>query len=145
MIKADAVVAGLLQHLHSKGLVRWSLTQTFNEGPVPSAHLERMPSSPHTAVAVYVYNEDRTRDEHNPDIYVQLRFRAAGDDPRVVKALADNVFAELNWTDDHAPESWPGNIEVLHSKCVVRAPRVLDQNTRWESPDSYRLTINPGE
>lgn len=145
-VEAVPVLEGLGQHLAAKGLVQYKASGVYSENALLPAYLMgRIPPNPDTVVAANIYMDDRSRDPFNPDIYIQLRFRAAGLDPRAVYRLADKVFAELNWGDDHLHEVWPNGVRVLHSTRVVRADIALDGSNRYELPDSYRITFNPGE
>jgi hypothetical protein len=145
-IDSRRALEALCQHLHDKGLARYSLTDApVEEMGRPWVVWGELPDQPDTAVAVVQYDDDRSRDTHNPDFYFQLRFRAAGQDLRLVNSLADVVFAELHWTDDHDPEVWSGGVHVLHSTRVVRAVSPPDANGRYERFDSYRITFNPGD
>ena len=138
------VIEGLGLHLSAKGLVQYG-SSVYTENPTRPAYVAgALPGAPDTAVAMNVYNIDRSRDSFNPDFYIQLRFRAAGRDLRTVYRLADNVFAELHWADDHLHEVWPNGVRVLHSQFLSRTDVAPDGNGRYEVADSYRITFNPG-
>lgn len=142
------IMEALGYHLTNRGLARYNPTGAMTEDPAkPLFVLGPAPAKPDTTVTAMIYNDDRGRDKFNPDFYIQLRFRAAGQDLRVVERLADNVFAELDWETGRPDETWPGGVRVQSSRRTVRAPSAPDGNTpkRYERADSYRITVNPGE
>lgn len=147
-VETADVLTGLATHLYNVGLGRYS-TSTYTEDPTkPGIFFIEMKDAPNTAVALTVYMWDRTRDSHNPDVYVQLRIRAAPGSNLAVDRLADRFAADLHWADDHPPEVWAfgsRKMHVLNSIQVVRTQPVKDSNNRWERFDSYRITFNPGE
>lgn len=104
-----------------------------------------LPAEPPTALAMSVYDDARDRDAWNPDLYVRLRFRAAGLDPRVVNNLADRVFEHIHTAEPGDRQQWPGGVNVLTCLRVVRAQSAPDANGREMRADSYRITINPGD
>lgn len=140
------VLASLVAHLAEKNLIQWNPSLGYSENPIkPAARFGILTDLPGTQVSVNTYDHSTARDDHNPDVFVQLRFRAAGRDPRVVDRLADAVFAELHWPDFHPSENWPGGVHVLQSRRVVRGLSAPDSSDRYERPDSYRITFNPGD
>ena len=141
------VLEALGYHLTDLGLARYNPNAAMTEDPIkPLFVLGPAPATPNTTVSVTPYNDDRSRDKYNPDYYIQLRFRAAGQDLRVVERLADKVFAELDWEPGTRPdEVWPGGVRVQSSRRTVRAPSAPDGSKRFERADSYRITVNPGE
>lgn len=149
-IDPTRLVHSLCTLMRDEGYWQFSLTSPYSENRnKPAAFFGGMPTDPHTAVTVRVYDEDTSRDDHNPDIFVQLRFRAAGKDIRAVEDLADKAFQRLHWPAEHQPEvwpprGWPDSVHVLMSRRVVRGIAGQDANERWERADSYRFTINPG-
>lgn len=145
-VDTSMVQAALVAHLASKNLIQWNPSLGYSENPNrPAGRFGILTDSPATQVSINVYDHSTARDDHNPDIFVQLRFRAAGRDPRVVDRLADAVFAELHWSDSHPAENWPGGVHVLQCRRVVRGPSAPDSSDRYERPDSYRITFNPGD
>ncbi|MFE7746870.1 hypothetical protein ACFU5M_31725, partial [Nocardia sp. NPDC057455] len=78
----SALLQALAQHLAAAGLARYSLTGYSGDDPArPAVAFEQLPAAPDTAVSMAVYNHLTDRDRWNPDVYVRLRFRAAGVDP----------------------------------------------------------------
>lgn len=141
---AAPVMVALARMLHDAGLVQYNATGGYTENPNrPAVTFGRLPDKPLTAVCIAVYNESRADDDGNPDVYVQLRFRAGGS-PLATERLADSVFARLHWSDNHPREIWPGDVVVLLSRRTVRAPLAVDGNDRYERADSYRIHVNPG-
>lgn len=134
-----AVETALAQRLATLGLVRYEPGGMYGEAGLPAVFFGAMPDTPHDALVINTYNDDRSRDDHNPDIYIQIRGRSAGRDPRAVDQLMDGLFDALH---DTSHTTW-GTVRVLLCRRVVRAPRDPDQNGRWTRPDSYRITANP--
>lgn len=141
----NRLVAALCAMMRDEGYWQYSLTAPYTENrDKPAAFFGGLPMDPHTAVTVRVYDLDTSRDDHNPDVFVQLRFRAAGKDIRAVEKLADRAYDRLHWPKEHPPEVWPEDVHVLQSRNQVRGIAGQDSNERWERADSYRITINPG-
>ena len=147
MIAQDRVLTSLAKHLATQGLVQYHETAPYTENPLlPAVTFGALPKDVPTAVSLNVYNYDPQRDKYNPDVYVQLRFRAGvAFNPLAVHRLADKVFAELDWPENKDPELWPGGVRVQHVCRVVSGLVTPDGNNRYERPDSYRITLNPGE
>ncbi len=129
----------LAQHLAALGLVRYEPGSVYGTGTLPAVFFGAMPDTPNDAIVINTYNDDRSRDDHNPDLYVQIRGRSAGRDPSNVDRLMDSIFDALH---DTSHQTW-GSVRVLLCRRVVRAPRDPDANTRWTRPDSYCITLNP--
>ena len=129
----------LAQHLADLGLARYEPNGVYSATGLPAVFFGAMPDKPDTALVINTYNDDRSRDDHNPDIYIQIRGRSAGRDPRAVDRLMDGLFDALHDTS-HA--QW-GDVRVLLCRRTVRAPRDPDANGRWTRPDSYLITVNP--
>lgn len=127
-------------HLTTNGLTRYSPTYTGTG--LPAVFRGRLPDKPDAAVLINVYNEDYTRDDGSPDLYVQFRFRTPGQDTRTTNALAHSVFQLLHFTTDESNEVWAG-VRVLNSRRTIAGPVELDGNNRYSRPDSYRITVNP--
>lgn len=142
---ATDLVAALGQRLADLGLAQYSPGGTYTEDPArPAFAWNELPAQPDTAVSASIYNDARDRDEHNPDVYVRLRWRAAGEDPTAVDDHADAAFHALNMPEHQAsPQTWPGGVRVLDVRRVGRAQPVADANGRWTRADSYRITLNP--
>lgn len=141
------LVEALAQHLAAANLAQYNPAGGYTENPaLPAVTFEVLPPAPDTAVSIAVYNDLRDRDAWNPDIYVRLRFRAAGLDSRRVNDLADAVFEFLRTDEPTGPrQSWPAGVNVLTCFRVVRAQSATDNNGRFMRADSYRITLNPGE
>lgn len=139
------LLEALAQHLTNLGLARWDPNlNTYPAGALPVVFFGQLPDKPDTAILLNAYNDDRTRDAATPDYYVQLRFRAAGRDPRTVNRLADSVFRAL---DDRLHERsntvWAG-VNILSCIRHIRGPAALEASNRYTRPDSYTITTNPG-
>lgn len=134
-------LASLAQHLASSGLARYSETGKYTNTGLPAVFFGQLPPTPDAAILINVYNQDNTRDDDSPDMYVQLRYRTPGSDPRTTENLADSVFALLH---DVSNTVW-GTTRVLLCRRVIRGPIAPDATTptRYTRPDSYRVTINP--
>jgi hypothetical protein len=134
------VLRSLAAHLADSGLARWNSDSTpYGAGTLPAIFFEHLPDKPDNALAIAAYNDDRTRDRDNPDIYIQIRGRAAGTNPLAVHDLMDRVYAAL---DDSSHALW-GTTRVLICLRHIRGPLITDANNRWTRPDSYTITINP--
>lgn len=134
-----AVEDALAQRLHSLGLVRYEPTGIYGTGTLPAVFFGAMPDTPNDAIVINTYNDDRSRDDDNPDYYLQIRGRRAGRDPRAVDQLMDAIYRAIH---DTSHQMW-GSVRVLLCRRVVRAQRDPDANGRWTRPDSYRITANP--
>lgn len=129
----------LAEHLADLGLARYNPTGTYTGLSLPAVFFGTMPDKPDDALVINTYNDDRSRDDHNPDIYIQIRGRSAGRDPRAVDRLMDRIFDALH---DTSHQTW-GSVRILLCRRTVRAPRDPDANGRWTRPDSYVITVNP--
>lgn len=133
------VETALAQHLDDLGLARYNPAGIYTGGGLPAVFFGAMPDTPDDALVINLYDDDRSRDDRTPDLYMQIRGRCAGRDPRDVDRLMDSIFDALH---DTSHQQW-GSVRVLLCRRVVRAPRDPDANQRWTRPDSYRLTVNP--
>lgn len=139
------VVPALARKLHADTIVQYNETGGYTENPNrPAVVFGVLPASPLTAVSIMCYNESRTGDEYNPEVYVQLRFRAGGS-PLAVERLANKPFALLHWAENHPLEIWPGGVAILLSRHLSRTPIIQSGTNQYERADSYRLNVNPGE
>lgn len=134
-----AVEAALAQHLADLGLARYTPTGVYTGTGPPAVFFGAMPDKPDDAIVINTYNDDRSRDDDNPDYYLQIRGRRAGRDPRAIDQLMDAICREIH---DASHQTW-GSVRVLLCRRVVRAPRAPDANGRWTRPDSYVITVNP--
>lgn len=139
-MNSSTVLDGLARYLADAGLVRYSPTGVYPAGGLPAVVFGAMPDAPADVVAINVYDDSRDRDDWNPDVYVQLRFRTAGRNPSTTDDLGDGVFNELHLLDHTV---FPGGVRLLIARRVIRAPHDQDAAGRYSRPDSYRLTINP--
>ncbi|RJO69771.1 hypothetical protein D5S18_28125 [Nocardia panacis] len=134
-------VDALARYLHSAGMARYQPIGAYPEGDIPAVFFNLLPAKPEAALAITVYDELFDRDDHNPDLFVQLRWRAAGTDPRTVDLTADATSRILH---DRAHLTFPGNVRVLLCRRKVRGLTTPDSNGRYERADSYVFTLNPG-
>ena len=132
------VEADIAARLAATGEIQYEADGVYS-GTSPAVVFGRIPDKPDNLIAVNIYDDQRDRDDTSPDVYVQLRFRTGGRDPRTTNALADSVFLAIH---DASNVVW-GTTSVLHCRRVVRAPIGADDNGRYERADSYRLTLNP--
>ncbi|MGV9662580.1 minor capsid protein [Nocardia niigatensis] len=134
-------VDALARYLASAGLARYEPTGPYLDGSAPAVFFNQLPDSPDTAVAITVYDELFDRDDHNPDLFVQLRWRAAGLDPRDVDELADNASRALH---DRTHIQLANGVRVLLCRRRIRGLALPDSNARFERSDSYVFTLTPG-
>lgn len=112
-----------------------------NSLTLPAVVFGAMPDKPDNAVTINVYDSSIARDDPaNPDYWVQFRYRAAGQDPRTVGDMADNL-AHILLDKTHVPLT--PEVEVRHATRTVRTPAGMDDNRRYERADSYRLSLKP--
>jgi hypothetical protein len=122
------------------GLVRYSPTGAYADTGLPPVFHGAMPALPVSAVTVNVYDDQRGRDNHSPDVYVQVRARLDTRNPREINDLLAQVFEAFQHTTLYI---WPGGVRVLVCERVSRAPLGADTNGRYERADNYRFTLNP--
>ncbi|MGM5065729.1 phage tail terminator protein [Rhodococcus qingshengii] len=138
------LLEALAQRLNDLGVARYDPNiDVYPEGPLPVVFFGQLPDKPATAILLNAYNADHSRDQGNPDYYVQLKFRTAGRDPRTVDRLADAVFRALDdlYNDRHTTR-W-GDVLVMLCHRHIRGPAMQDLNSRYTRPDSYTITTNP--
>lgn len=137
---AAEVRVAVAEHLAAHGLAVHAPSGAYPPGlDAPAVFYGAMPEAPDLAVTVNVYDWQTGRDKHNPDVYVQMRWRG-GPDPREVDDYAERAFALL---DEAARYTLPGGVRVLLSRRVVTSEAGRDSNGRYERPESYRFTIHP--
>lgn len=140
----EALEDALAKHLAALGLARYTPDGIYTATGLPAIFFGKLPDKPDTAILINTYNEDRGRDQSTPDFYVQLRFRTAGRDKRTTDRLADTVFRELDdLVNDRSNQVWAG-VNILSCHRILRVPAAQDTTLRYERPDSYRITTNPG-
>lgn len=136
------IIDSLARHLAATGLVRYDPDGDYGPGTLPAVFVGEMPATPDAAVLLNVYNDSRDRDPDraNPDVWVQVRCRTPGRDPRVTDDLADAIFDVL---DDKTRYVMPGGVNVARSIREVTADSEPDGNGRYSRPDSYKFHLNP--
>ncbi len=141
-VDTGTFVDSLSRYLESAGLVRYQPVGAYPpDGPAPAVFFNLLPDSPEGALAVTVYDEVFDRDDHNPDLYIQLRWRTAGADPRTTDTVADSANRLLH---DQSGLIFPGDVRVLLCRRKVRGLTTPDSNGRYERADSFVFTLNPG-
>lgn len=138
----DQLEAALAQRIAGAGLARYNPTGTYTPTGLPVILFGQIGDKPDGAIHINTYNEDYSRDDGTPDLYVQLRFRTPGQDKRTTNALAHQVFLLLNFTDEVSNQVWSG-LPVLNCRRIITGPIAPDANGRYTRPDSYRITVNP--
>lgn len=138
------LLEALAQHLTDLGLARYAPNGIYVGEGLPAIFFGQLPDKPDTAILLNAYNDDRSRDQGNPDYYVQLKFRAAGRDPRTVERLGDSVFRALDdlHNERHNGHTW-GDVRILLCHRHIRGPIALEATNRYTRPDSYTITTNP--
>lgn len=133
----------IAQYLVVKGLARYDPDGMYPaaDHPLPAAYVNvGFPvSGPADAVTIRVYDDQRTRDAGTPDVYVQLRFRRHGEDPRLVENTADAVCDLL---DDKRHLKLPNGIGVKLVNRKVAGMAEPDTSGKWQRPDSYLFTLD---
>ena len=138
----DTLQTAIAQHLTTAGLARYAATGAYTPTGLPAVLFGKLPDKPDAAILINVYSEDYTRGDGSPDLYVQLRYRTPGQDPRPVNALAHQVFQLLHFEADESNQVWAG-VNILNCRRIIAAPVEQDGNNRYSRPDSYRITVNP--
>ncbi len=137
----EQIRRAIAAHLAAEGVVDYRPTDPYPDGlTVPAVFEVAMPESPDRAVTIGVYDWNTTRDKHNPDVFVQLRFRGAPHDIASVDGPADHTFAVLDEAERYV---MPGGVRVLQSIRKVTTNPARDANGRFERFESYRFTVNP--
>lgn len=137
-----ALFVGIAQHLADHGLVRYAPTGIYPPaGPTdpPAAYYRQRPDTPADAVTITVYDENYDRDDGNPDVYVQLHYRRAGTDPRIVDQYAETVRETLH---DRSRFTLPNGIGVKLCRRKIAGMSDPDTSGRWSRPDSYVFTLD---
>lgn len=140
MTDTRTLVDALARHLAAAGLARYTPTGVYSGAGLPAAFDSLLPATPDAAVALTVYDEQYGRDDHNPDVFIQFRWRTAGKDPRTTNDVADAASRLLH---DASHLLLPGGVRVLLCRRQIRGITTPDSNGRFERADSYRLTLNP--
>ncbi|QIS18530.1 phage tail terminator protein [Nocardia terpenica] len=131
----------LARHLAALGLARYQPTDAYPSGALPAVFWNLLPPKPDDAISITIYDEAFDRDDHNPDVYVQLRWRTAGSDPRTTDDAADLAARSLH---DISHLTLPGGVRVLLCRRKIRGLTTSDATGRFERADSYVFTLNPG-
>ncbi|MBH0778821.1 phage tail terminator protein [Nocardia bovistercoris] len=140
MIDATEFVEALARYLDASGLARYVASGAYPPGDACAVTFAGLPTSPDAAVALTVYDEQYGRDDHNPDVFVQMRWRTAGTDPRTTDSVADAARRLLH---DATHVQLPDGPRVLLCRRRIRGGTTPDSNSRYERADSYVFTLNP--
>lgn len=142
MLTDREVVDALGQWMDANGIGTYDPHAVYSDNnPAPVVLTGAMPDTPDAAVTINIYDWQIDRDDTgNPDVWVQFRFRAAGNDPRIVGDYADKLAAHLL---DHTHIILAPGVQVRHAARTVRTPVGMDGNRRYERSDSYRLSMKP--
>ena len=132
-------VDGIARYLMAQGIVRYGLPAP-PPGPLPAVYLSGLPATPDGAVSIIVYDERFDRDDQNPDVFCQFRWRTAGKDIRTTDDLADAAKAILH---DMSHVTLPNGVVVALCRRRIRGLTVPDDNGRYERADSYQFILNP--
>lgn len=134
----SAIIDALATHLADEGVAAYSPTGAYADGGLPVVVFGRMPATPDTVIVLNTYNEQTQRaGKAAPDVFVQVRCRTAGRDPRTTEQLSDTIYRLI----DRPHQQW-GPVTVRDCNRVVYAPIGADENGRYERADSYRAHIN---
>lgn len=147
-ITSGRTALALALHLLDVGLVQYTDPEhpgaAYIEDPLkPACFLGRMDQSPTSAVAIVGYYEDRSSDRYNPDVYVQLKFRAEGADPLALDDMAARFAGLLDWGEHPDPEVWPNDLHVLRCRRTSNTPADNTDGRDYTRYDSYRITTSP--
>jgi Bacteriophage minor capsid protein len=139
---SNRLLSGIAQYLASAGVARYSATGAYTGTGLPAVFTGALPDAPAAAICLVVYDDDRDRDDWNPDLYVQIRARAGTADPRPTDDLSDLIFDTLHNAEHYL---LAGGQRVLLSRRTIRTQPTMDDAKRWSRADSYRFTLNPVE
>lgn len=143
MIPTNTLYHGFGQWLHDQGVAVYEPNGMYDpDTALPAVIVGDLPDTPNAVIGLTVYDENTSRGGRGtPDLYLQIRFRLPGLDPRPVDKVADNLSDILH---DKSDITLPGGVPVLHAYRTIRGPTWKDDSgKRRERPDSYRLTLNP--
>ncbi|MBF6460154.1 hypothetical protein IU433_14025 [Nocardia puris] len=140
MIDPGQFLDSFARHLDAAGLARYIPIGAYPPGTLPAITFTLLPPEPDAAVALTVYDEVLDRDDHNPDIFVQLRWRTGGTDPRTTDAVADAATRHLH---DARHVRLPDGPRILLCRRRIRGVTAPDSNGRYERADSFVFTLNP--
>lgn len=140
MIDTGQFVESFARYLDAAGLARYVPDGAYGPGALCAVTFDLLPPGIDAAVALAVYDEIYDRDDHNPDVFMQLRWRTTGTDPRTTNNAADAATRHLH---DASRIQLPDGPRVLLCRRKVRGVTTPDSNGRYERADSYRFTLNP--
>lgn len=142
-VSAFYVAKAMAAHAHDLGLVFYGAT--YDDPTRPLVTFGDLPENPVSAVSFNVYDvgteHDDNLDVDNPLVFIQCRFREAGDDGG--QAVHDRAHAFFEGMHSQTPGTWPGGVAPLWCLRTITAPAELD-NGHWSKADSYEIRYNPG-
>ena len=118
--------------LESRGIGRWSPGSPFGPDEV-GIFLRFVPDRPKSVITLTPYNVSDTPALNTGLLGVQVRTRAAGQDPRATENLADRIFRELH--GQRYP--WAGATHAYRASGVSlgQDPKTL----MWSRSDNYYI------
>ena len=143
-IAPNAVLDALAQHMADVGIAVYNASGIYTGtltlpaiyfGPFSTTGPDRAVTLNHYGTDPDIFTVDTT-----PEMYVQIRWRGTKD-PRVVRDDAWRGFLALH----NASGSWPGGIDVRDLTRHIDGPLDADTNGRLIKPDSYTLSLQPGD
>lgn len=125
-----------------QGLARYQGAGSAN---LPALMFGQGFDSPDRAVILNLYDDVRTEDAWNPDLYIQFRYRTDAEDTLAVHEIADRFYQRLDFQHSHQLSrlKLPGGVTVQWAERRIATDATPDAVGRWTRADSYRLTLNP--
>lgn len=125
-----------------EGLARYNGAGSTN---LPTVMFGQGFDDPDLAVILNFYDDVRTEDAWNPDLFIQFRYRASTEDSLAVHEIADRFYQRLDFEHSHQLSRLilPGGVTVQWAERRITTDATQDAAGRWTRADSYRLTLNP--
>lgn len=127
------IAVGIARYLHERGTVAFDET-----GVTGNAFIDVMPSQPDLAVTLTAYGGEPGEVRYGYDSPgLQIRVRSIPKDPRPGRALAQQIYDELQ--DLHGV-TLPNGLWLLRCSCLASGPHPMgaDSNGRMEYVLNFR-------
>ena len=131
------VLEALAQVLADAGIAQYR-TDGMYTGTAPAVVFGYAPEQPDNVIVLNIANESTHRaDKSAPDMWIHVRVRTAGSDPRTTEHLAQSIYELI----DRSHQTWK-TVKVRDCHRTVRAPLIQDTNRRYTRADMYQAHIN---